>query len=142
MLASGLGLASLVAAASDPGSAPPGPRDAWPPAEPLRRAPRPPDDDPTSATSVIDALIDGLIATHDLASTDAQRTRIETALRAADVVLVTVAVGAEFEPGRHHAVDSEPASEPEQAGNVARVVRPGWQGAGRALRVPEVVVWR
>ncbi len=91
---------------------------------------------------LVDELIDGLIASHDLSTSDAQRTRIATVLHRAGVTVLHPEPGDTFDPGLHRALATEGATNGAQPGCVARTERPGWQRDSRILRPPEVVVWR
>lgn len=91
---------------------------------------------------LIDGLIEGLMATYDLATTDAQRTRIVGTLRKADVHVVVPESGDTFNAAEHHALASQPAPAPDHRGTIARTERPGWRRGAAAVRLPEVTVWQ
>jgi hypothetical protein len=92
--------------------------------------------------ALVDGLVDGLIASHDLADTDGQRARITATLRRAGIAIVDPATGERFDPERHRAMRSAPAPSPEDRERVASVERPGWVRGEQVLRYPEVVVWQ
>lgn len=105
-------------------AAQPAPRSAPPPLDPSARA-----------------LTVGLIGAFDLAEgAPAVRSHIVQTLRSAGVVPLPLADGARFDPAEHLAVGTDPA-DPQQAGRIARTVRPGWVQDGIVLRPAEVVVW-
>ena len=91
---------------------------------------------------VVDELIEGLIASHDLASSDGQRARLAATLRRAAVTIVEPSSGEPFDPQRHRALAWEPAPSPAHRAHVARTERPGWSRDGAILRHPEVIVWQ
>jgi hypothetical protein len=104
-------------------------------AQPSRRADAPPPDASPRA------LIAGLIGAFDLAEgAPALRSHIVQTLRSAGVAPQPVADGARFDPAEHLAVGTDRA-DPQRAGLVARIVRPGWMQGEAVLRPAEVVVW-
>lgn len=96
----------------------------------------------TASAALVDGLVDGLMATYDLATTDAQRSRIVRTLRDVNVELVTPQSGDSFDAAEHKALASEPAPTPDGHGRIARIERPGWKRGGAAVRLPEVTVWQ
>ncbi|HVL84587.1 MAG TPA: hypothetical protein VM367_09950 [Pseudonocardia sp.] len=89
-----------------------------------------------------DALVLGLIGSHDLAADDVQRRHVEQVLRGVGVVVVAAAVGDEPHPGRHEIVGTVPPAAPADIGRIARVVRPGWARGPDLVRPAQVVVHR
>jgi GrpE len=85
-------------------------------------------------------LVDGLIASYDLSTTEAQRARILEALRRASVTVLQPEPGETFDPERHNALGSDPVDDPAQVGRIMRTERPGWERDGVVLRQPEVIV--
>lgn len=111
-----------------------------PPAAPAR-APEPRRHFPPEDGLVGD-LIEGLIASYDLSTTDGQRVRVLAALRRANVTCLQPSAGEEFDPSLHLALDSQEATSRGRPGQIARTERPGWKRGEELLRHPEVVVWR
>jgi hypothetical protein len=100
---------------------------------------------PSQATAPPDAsaraLTAGLIGAFDLADgAPAVRSHIVQTLRGAGVVPLSADEGARFDPAEHLAVGTDRA-DPQRAGLVARIVRPGWMQGEAVLRPAEVVVW-
>jgi hypothetical protein len=86
-------------------------------------------------------LAEGLIGAYDLAAgSPAVREYVKQVLRGAGISLLTAEAGTVFDPAHHLAVDTQPAGS-EEAGTIARVVRPGWVAGETLLRPAEVVVW-
>lgn len=96
---------------------------------------------PEEGPRVVDGLIQGLIASHDLATNDAQRASIRDSLRRAGVTAVEPEPLTSFDPERHRALAVEPAVDPHAAGRIARVERLGWVRGEDVLRPPEVTVY-
>jgi GrpE len=87
-----------------------------------------------------DKLIEGLIATFDVATTDAQRSRILATLREVSVTPIQPRAGEAFDPSRHQALGTEATADVGQAGNVVRIERPGWLRGNEVIRFAEVII--
>jgi hypothetical protein len=97
---------------------------------------------PTGEPSkLVDELVQGLIASHDLATNDAQRARIRESLRRAGVTAIEPKPLTPFDPEQHQALAVESGGDPQSAGRIARVERVGWVRGHDVLRSPEVSVY-
>lgn len=95
---------------------------------------------PAPGNSIAEKLIEGLIATYDLATSEAQQANMRSALRHASITIIWAEAGEEFDPERHQALDTEPAGNPAHAGRVIRTVRPGWERDAQIIRFAEVII--
>lgn len=87
-------------------------------------------------------LVDGLIAARDLVDPDSVLSRRLGAALAEGGVRELAPIGERFDPGRHHAVATQPTNDPARAELIADVERVGYADAERMIRLPDVVVFR
>jgi hypothetical protein len=112
------------------------------PAPAAHQAARPPAAPPAVDGDRVAAVVDGVIAAHDLAANStAVRARLEQTLLVMGVHRVSAGAGTAFDPARHHVVATEPVAEGHLDRCVVREIRPGWFAGDRLVRPAEVVVW-
>lgn len=94
---------------------------------------------PPPALNNLDLASD-LITAVDLARSPAAVAQIERALRRLGVEQVECRIGGAFDARTQSAVEGR-VGEPDRVGQVAEIVRPGWQRGTTLLRPVDVAVW-
>lgn len=87
-------------------------------------------------------LLQALVGTYDLSSSDVVRAHVQKSLRAVGITPITPDPGDPFDVGLHNGVAGVAAPSPSLVFRIARVLRPGWRSDDGVLRPAEVEVYK
>ena len=87
-------------------------------------------------------LLQALIGTYDLSSSEVVRAHVQKSLRAVGVTPIPADPGDPFDLGQHNGVAGVVAPSPELISRIARVRRQGWQSDAGVLRPADVEVYK
>ncbi|MDQ1058391.1 hypothetical protein QFZ23_002292 [Arthrobacter globiformis] len=94
------------------------------------------------STQRYNVLLQALMGTYDLSSSEIVRAHVQKSLRTVGVTPITPTLGEPFDLELHNGVAGVTAPSPYLVFRVARVLRPGWRTDDAVLRLADVEVYK